>query len=87
MDRLMQSARGLVDVRPAHPTEGADPAAVVTRIRGALDAGDLKTALSEWRRASRCREDGDGGLGARRGGAARRRRSGGEAQGRGPVAA
>ena len=48
MDRLVRSARGLVDVRPAHPTEGADPAAVVTRIRAALDADDLKTALAEW---------------------------------------
>jgi hypothetical protein len=34
-------------VRPAHPTEGADPAAIVARIRAALDAGDLKTALAE----------------------------------------
>ena len=48
VDRLLASARGLVAVRPAHPTEGADPAAVVARIRGALDAGDLKTALTEW---------------------------------------
>ncbi len=48
IDRLLQSARGLVEVRPAHPTEGADPAAIVTRIRAALAAGDLKTALSEW---------------------------------------
>ncbi len=47
MDRLMQSARGLVEVRPAHPTEGSDPEAVVTRIRGALAAGDLDTALKE----------------------------------------
>jgi hypothetical protein len=48
IDRLLQSARGLVEVRPARPTEGADPAAVVTRIRAALDAGDLATALAEW---------------------------------------
>jgi hypothetical protein len=48
LDRLLESARGLVEVRPAHPTEGADPAAVVTRIRAALAAGDLKTALAEW---------------------------------------
>jgi hypothetical protein len=47
MDRLVRSARGLVDVRPAHPTEGADPTAVVARIRAALEADDLKTALSE----------------------------------------
>jgi hypothetical protein len=48
IDRLLQSARGLVDVRPVQPTEGTDPAAIVTRIRAALAAGDLKTALSEW---------------------------------------
>ncbi len=48
MDRLMKSAEGLVQVRPAHPIEGADPSAIVTRIRAALDAGDLQTALSEW---------------------------------------
>jgi hypothetical protein len=48
LDRLLQSARGLVEVRPAQPTEGADPAAIVTRIRGALAAGDVATALSEW---------------------------------------
>lgn len=48
IDRLLQSARGLVEVRPANPTEGADPAAVVTRIRAALAAGDLRTALVEW---------------------------------------
>ena len=49
MDRLLQSARGLVEVRPAQPTEGVDPAAIVTRIRAALAAGDVATALSEWR--------------------------------------
>jgi hypothetical protein len=46
--RLLESARGLVEVRPANPTAGADPAAIVTRIRGALASGDLKTALAEW---------------------------------------
>ena len=35
-------------MRPAHPTEGTDPGAIVARIRGALDAGDLKRALDEW---------------------------------------
>ena len=47
LDRLWQSARGLVEVRPARPTEGTDPTAIVTRIRGALGAADLKTALAE----------------------------------------
>ncbi len=48
LDRLLQSARGLVEVRPANPTAGADPAAIITRIRAALAAGNLTTALTEW---------------------------------------
>ena len=48
LDRLIGSARGLVEVRPADPTAGPDPAAIVTRIRGALSSGDLAMALSEW---------------------------------------
>jgi hypothetical protein len=48
VDRLLESARGLVAVRPARPTEGADPEAIISRIRGALAAGDLKAALAEW---------------------------------------
>lgn len=48
IDRLLRSAQGLVQVRPAHPTAGSDPEAIVARIRGALAAGDLKTALAEW---------------------------------------
>jgi hypothetical protein len=47
-ERLLQSARGLVEVRPANPTEGSDPGAVVARVRGALAAGDLRAALAEW---------------------------------------
>ena len=48
LERLVQSARGLVEVRPAHPTEGSAPGAVVARMRGALSSGDIKTALAEW---------------------------------------
>jgi hypothetical protein len=48
LDRLVQSARSLVDVRPADPVPGGEPAAVVTRIRAALDGGDLRAALGEW---------------------------------------
>ena len=48
LERLVQSARGLVEVRPANPTAGSDPGAVVARIRGAVAAGDLRTALAEW---------------------------------------
>ena len=47
LERLWSSARGLVEVRPAHPTEGSDPSAIVARIRAALAANDLKTALAE----------------------------------------
>lgn len=47
VDRLLQSARGLVEVRSANPTEGADPAAVIARMRGSLAAGDLNAALAE----------------------------------------
>jgi hypothetical protein len=48
IDRLLKSAQDLVDVRPEHPTAGNDPGAIVARIRGAVDAGDLKRALQEW---------------------------------------
>jgi hypothetical protein len=48
IDRLLQSAEGLVSVRPAHPTTGSDPSAILSRIRGALAAGDLKSALDQW---------------------------------------
>ena len=34
--------------RAARPTEGDDPEAIISRIRGALNAGDLKAALAEW---------------------------------------
>ncbi len=48
LDRLVEGARSLVSVRPAHPTAGSDPTAIVTRIRGALAVGDIKAALAEW---------------------------------------
>jgi hypothetical protein len=48
IDRLLQSAQSLVSVRPAHPVAGNEPGAIVARIRGALAAGDLKSALVEW---------------------------------------
>ena len=48
LERLMESAKGLVEVRPADPVAGADPAAVLARIRAALEAGDLRRALTEW---------------------------------------
>lgn len=48
LDRLVQSARGLVEVRPSEPTAGADRTAILSRISGALEAGDLEAALTEW---------------------------------------
>jgi hypothetical protein len=47
INRLIESAQGLVEVRPAEPTQGTEPAAVVTRVRSALAHGDLATALSD----------------------------------------
>lgn len=47
LQRLLGSARGLVEVRPARPAAGSDPAAIVARIRAALGVGDLRTALDE----------------------------------------
>jgi hypothetical protein len=46
--RLLDSAQGLVEVRPAQPTEGDEPPAIVARMRAALAAGDLDAALTEW---------------------------------------
>jgi hypothetical protein len=48
LDRLLTSARGLVEVRPVAAAKGADPAAIISRVRTALAAGDLETALAEW---------------------------------------
>jgi hypothetical protein len=48
VSRLLRSARGLVEVRAAGPAKGTEPAAIAARIRAALQAGDLKTALGEW---------------------------------------
>lgn len=48
LDRLLQSARGLVEVRPAHPTEGHSPGAIVARMRNHVAGGDLPAALKEW---------------------------------------
>ncbi len=45
--RLVTGIGSLVTVRPAGPVEGSDPAAIVSRMRAAVEAGDLKTALSE----------------------------------------
>ncbi len=46
-DRLLAGVGSLVTVRPAGPVAGNDPPAIVSRMRAAVDAGDLATALSE----------------------------------------
>ena len=46
-ERLMASIGSLVTVRPTGPVEGNDPAAIVSRMQAAVDAGDLAQALSE----------------------------------------
>jgi hypothetical protein len=46
-DRLAGFARGLVIVRPTKPIAGDSPDAVVSRMQGAVDRGDLAKALAE----------------------------------------
>jgi hypothetical protein len=46
-DRLIAGITGLVSVRPAGPTAGDDPVAIVSRMRAAVDSGDLAAALKE----------------------------------------
>jgi hypothetical protein len=46
-DRLAGFARGLVTVRPTTPIPGDTPDAIVSRMQGAIDRGDLAKALSE----------------------------------------
>jgi len=48
LDRLLKGALSVVKVRPAEPQAGDDTAAIGSRIKGALDDRDLKTALAEW---------------------------------------
>lgn len=48
VDTLMSSARSLVRVRPVGKVEGEGRGAIVARIEAALEAGDLKTAETEW---------------------------------------
>jgi hypothetical protein len=45
--RLIAGIGSLVTVRPAGPVAGSDPAAIVSRMRAAVESGDLATALSE----------------------------------------
>ncbi len=45
--RIMAGLGSLVTVRPVGPVAGNDPAAIVSRMRAAVDAGDFATALGE----------------------------------------
>ena len=46
-DRLLTAIGSLVTVRPTGPVAGVDPEAIVSRMRAAVIAGDLQTALNE----------------------------------------
>ncbi|MCC0031088.1 MAG: hypothetical protein H6891_13245 [Brucellaceae bacterium] len=48
VDRLMDSARGLVRIRPVGEVEGEGPEAIVARIEAHLKDGDLAAALAEF---------------------------------------
>lgn len=47
-DRLMASARGLVQVRPVGEVEGDTPGAIAARMEARLKEGDLNATLAEW---------------------------------------
>ena len=47
-ERLMASARSLVQVRPVGEVAGDDPGAIAARIEVALQRSDLGRAISEW---------------------------------------
>lgn len=47
-DRLLSSARGLVQVRPVGEVEGDTPGAIAARIETRLKAGNLDAARAEW---------------------------------------
>lgn len=47
VDRLMNSARGLVKVRPVGEVTGAAPDAIVARVEARLQRGDLEAAMTE----------------------------------------
>lgn len=48
-DRLLANASGIVRVRPAGETAGADPSAIAARLEARLAAGDLPGALEQWK--------------------------------------
>lgn len=48
LEGLLANARSLVKVKPAGPLEGNSNEAIVSRIRAALEAGNLAEALAQW---------------------------------------
>jgi hypothetical protein len=48
LDGLLANARSLVKVQPDGPLEGDTNEAIVSRIRAALEAGNLANALAQW---------------------------------------
>ncbi len=50
LDRFTASARALVRVKRVGAVQGDDPAAIVSQIDAALDAGDVTAALAAWDR-------------------------------------
>ena len=62
-ERLMASIGSLVTVRPTGPVEGNDPAAIVSRMQAAVDAGDLAHGAQRTRQPAGGRTGGFPGLG------------------------
>lgn len=48
LDRLIASARSLVTIRPTGPVTGDGVVAVMSRLKAAVDAGDLASAAAAW---------------------------------------
>lgn len=48
MDKFLSSAKSLVKIRPSGAVEGASASAIASRIRAAINVGDLDGAKTEW---------------------------------------
>ncbi len=60
-DRVAAFGRGLVSIRPTTPIEGDTPEAVVSRMQGAVNRGDLSAALAERTRLPASGQDASAG--------------------------
>jgi hypothetical protein len=47
LERIWDQARSLVSIRPVGPIAGSTPEAIVSRMRAAVNGGDLSAALAE----------------------------------------